>query len=258
MPDGGCLKPLPWETRNLGIASFAVNDAFLERPDERLLKECLAREADAHGSFFVQARFKTDTGISRVLEKNGFYFVEATVCPHSNLSKNGQLRTFAIDPASFLPARYALADIERVSLDRNDSARCDAVRQIAGESFSDDRFHADYNCEQSVADRRFVYWVDDLMADPGVVFDVMLLKERPIAFMARKSEDLILAGFARKYAGAGLGDFLWLSVLRQLKEAGLNQARTLISVRNILVLNLYARLGFKFRDPCATFHYWKR
>jgi len=206
----------------------------------------------------VQARVRLDTSLMRVLAGSGFYLVEATICPLVVLEKSGPLRDFVANPSSFLPARYALADIRIVSLERTDAALCAAVRKTAGESFSDDRFHADHNCEQSVADRRFVYWVDDLTGDPGVAFDVMLLKERPIGFMARKAEDLILAGFARKYTGAGLGDFLWLSVLRKLKEAGLNQARTLISVRNTSVLNLYARLGFKFRDPRVTFHYWRR
>lgn len=249
---------MPWETRNLGIPAFRLSDAFMENADEETLRECLATQARECKEFFVQARVRIDASLIRVLEGSGFYFVEATVCPLAILEKNGLLRDFAIDPGSFLPARYALGDVQSVSLDRTDPALCAAVRQIAGESFSDDRFHADHNCERSVADRRFVYWVGDLIGDPGVTFDVMLLKERPIAFMARKVEDLMLAGFARKYAGAGLGDFFWLSVLRQLKEMGLNQARTLISVRNISSLNLHARLGFKFRDPRATFHYWRR
>jgi GNAT superfamily N-acetyltransferase len=194
----------------------------------------------------------------QALAASGFYFVEATICPHIVLDKSGALRDFAADPGSFLPARHSLADFRTVSLERTDAALRAAVRGIAGESFSDDRFHGDHNCGQGVADRRFQFWVDDLTGDPGVAFDILLLRERPIGFMARRAEDLILAGFARKFTGAGLGDFLWLSVLRKLKEAGLNQARSLISVRNIPVLNLYARLGFKFRDPRATFHYWRR
>ncbi len=258
MSDSGGLVPLPWEQRNLGIPAFRLGDAFIEHADEETLRACLATQARQCEEFFVQARVRFDTSLMRVLAGSGFYLVEATICPLAVLENNGPLRDFVADPGSFLPARYVLADIRTVILDRTDAALGAAVRRIAGESFSDDRFHADHNCDQAVADRRFVYWVDDLTGDPEVAFDVMLLKERPIGFMARKAEDLILAGFARKFVGAGLGDFLWLSVLRKLKDAGLNQARTLISIRNTSVLNLYARLGFKFRDPRVTFHYWKR
>lgn len=249
---------LPYETRNLGIPAFEVSAAFLERPDGATLRACLAARAGECGDFFVQARVRVDTGLISLLERGGFRYVESSLRPLAILDRNVALRDFVNDPASFLPARYGLADLGIVALDRSDRALCGAVRAIAGESFSDDRFHADHNCDNAVADRRFEYWVDDLMGDPLVAFDVMLLRRRAVAFMAHKSTDLILAGFSRQYAGAGLGDFLWLSVLRRLREAGHNRARTLISVRNIPVLNLHARLGFKFQEPRATFHYWSR
>ena len=258
MSDSGGLVPLPWEERNLGVAAFGLGEDWLDRMDGEALHACLAAKAAECGRFFVQARVRIDTRSTRVLEQNGFYLVEATVCPHTVLDRNSALRDFLSDPGSFLPDRYALDDLQTDRLDKAEAGLCAAVRQIAGESFTNDRFHADHNCARSVADKRFIYWIDDLLGDPAVAFDIMFLEGRPVAFMARKADNLILAGFAKKYSGAGLGDYFWLHALRQVKAEGLNRAHTLISVCNIPVLNLYARLGFKFREPCATFHYWKQ
>ena len=76
--------------------------------------------------------------------------------------------------------------------------------------------------------------------------------------MASRGGDLLLAGFARKYAGGGLGEFFWLRVLQNLGADGVDRVSTLISINNLSVLNLYARMGFKFRDSRATFHLWGR
>jgi ribosomal protein S18 acetylase RimI-like enzyme len=259
MADGECLQPLPWETRNLGVPAYALSPAFLERPDESALREALARADEAHqGRYFVQARFGHDSATSSMLERRGFYFVEATVWTRARLANNECLRRYATDPGSFLTARHRLQDLRTAVLQRSDAPACEAVRAIAVEAFSADRFHADHNCDAGVAGRRYGNWVGDLLGDTQVEFDVLYLKERPIAFMARKDAQLLLGGFERRYAGAGLGDFFWLHALGRTRAAGLEEARALISLANIPVLNLYARLGFKFRDPGATFHLWRQ
>jgi ribosomal protein S18 acetylase RimI-like enzyme len=74
--------------------------------------------------------------------------------------------------------------------------------------------------------------------------------------MASRGGNLLLAGFDRRHANAGLGEFFWLSVCDRLRARGVRRVTTRISVNNIAVLNLYARLNFKFRDPEMTFHLW--
>ena len=145
-----------------------------------------------------------------------------------------------------------------VALDRTDAAVSAAVKKIAAESFTEDRFHIDHNCARDVADRRFVYWLDDLLGDAKVVIYVLFFKHEPIAFMARKADHLMLSGFAKRYVSAGLGEYFWLSVLEQMKQEGIGHARGVVSVRNIPSFNLGVRTGFKFRDTFVTFHYWHR
>lgn len=191
-----------------------------------------------------------------MLQQQGFYFVETALVPHSILKKNELLARFVDSRSDFVPARIDASQLELVLLDKHDEAQCDEVRGIARESFSDDRFHLDANCSAAIADRRFSYWVDDLLADDAVVFYLLIYASNPIGFMARKDANLILAGFAKKYVNSGLGDFLWLSVLEDMKRQGIHQTHTMISANNTSVMNLYARLGFKFKNPAVTLHYW--
>ena len=258
MSDNGCLIPLPWETRNLGIASFSLSEAFPGDCDETKLRISMEQKAKEHGSFFVQARIKMDTRLAQLLERNGFYFVETTVYVLNILHRNSQLRSFVSDNSLFLPPRYNRSDLVAASLNRDDAALCAAVKRIASESFTEDRFHVDHNCARDVANRRFVYWLEDLLGDAKVVLYVLFHKQEPIAFMARKADHLMLSGFAKKYVSAGLGEYFWLSVLKQMKQEGMKHARGVVSVRNIPSLNLCARTGFKLRDAVATFHYWHR
>lgn len=249
------LEPLPWETRNLGVEAFAVGAEFFKSPDARLLNERLAEIRHTHGDVFVQARFRCVTTTSRILEASGFYFVEATLSPYAVLSKCAALERFGAAPAGVLPARYRASDIEVAAVTAADRQMA-AVRSIAGEAFVDDRFHVDHNCDRERADRRYQLWVDDLFRDRDVRFHALILRKLPIAFMASSAGDLLLAGFARKYASAGLGQYFWLSVLQDLNAAGVQSVSTVISTSNIPILNLYARLGFRFREPRSTFHLW--
>jgi ribosomal protein S18 acetylase RimI-like enzyme len=257
MRENGCLSEIPWETRNLGIRSFAIDACFINNPDSGLLHETISRKIDEHGDIFIQARTgKAGMLVAPILQRADFYFVETALVPYTVIRKNDALHRFLADKGAFVPARYDLHALEVFQVEKNDDAFYEAIREIAGESFTDDRFHLDLNCSKEIADRRYSYWVEDLLRDAAVDFDILRFSEETIAFMARKENNLLLAGFSRKYANSGLGDFFWLSVLEQMMREGTTQVQTMISTNNIPVLNLYARIGFKFKDPSVTFHYW--
>jgi ribosomal protein S18 acetylase RimI-like enzyme len=256
METSRCLEPVPWETRNLGVESFAVSAAFVTAPDEAVLRKSLEDLRSAHGRFFVQARFRPDTRISRILEANGFYFVETTLGPSVALSGYDELDRFVADPSSVLPRRYERSSLDVRAVAGSDLAMVEEIKAIAGTSFVDDRFHVDHNFPGDVADRRFRLWVDDLFRDATVRFHVLLLRTEPIAFMASREGDLLLAAFARSHARVGLGEFFWLTVIDRIRAGGVARVTSLISANNVAALNLYARLNFKFRDPKSTFHLW--
>lgn len=253
----GCLTPISWETRNLGRQSFAIADEFLAEPDQCLLNDSLQDARKQWGSIFIQARVgKSELAAVPVLQRAGFLFAETALVPFTAFRKNEVFTKFLSDKSSFLPARYPVDQIGLSILDRDDATAVATVKTIAAESFSDDRFHLDAACPKEIADQRFSYWVEDLIADEGVVFYLLHHLDSCTGFMARKGENLILAGFAQRYLKSGLGDFLWLSVIEDMQRCGLERTNTVISANNVAVLNLYVRLGFKFKDPSVTLHYW--
>jgi len=252
-----CLTLLEYETRNLEIPSYAISHDFLDTPDEACLTQALAGKLATHGKLFAQARvfMPGQTAAISMIERHRFSFVETTLAPTIVLGKNKIFHAFRDDPRPFVPRRFDPADLKLTFLDRTDADACEMLKQIAAESFVKDRFHTDPNCPPGLADRRFVFWVEDLLQSDAV-FQLQRYRDEVIGFMARKDEHLILAGFSRKYAGSGLGDFLWLSVLASMHDDGMTQVDTQISTNNLPVLNLYVRLGFKFKDQTALFHFW--
>lgn len=251
-----CFLPLDYESRNLGMPAYHLSDEFMAAPNEAILSGSLVALRSSLPRFFMQARVdKSRAAAIPLLGRNGFLFAECAITPFTNLRTNPVLRAFLADRNSVLPGRYAPAEVSVTELDRTDRELTARVREIAAESFVDDRFHLDPHCPPPLADRRYRFWVDDLLAADGT-FHLMRIRSAVVGFMARRREHLVLAGFTRTYAAAGLGDYLWLSVLATMLTDDIGTAVTQIAVNNIAVLNLYARLGFKFKSPATVFHLW--
>jgi len=253
------LTETPWEERNLGIKSFALNESCLPALDQRVLAGELASLQQAYGSLFIFARLPSaHLSLVPCLQQCGFYLVEAALCPVIQLDKSAVLQAFHADAASFIPRRFRCGNINFTTLKHRQDDAVATVSAIAGESFSGDRFHMDFQCRQALADRRFALWIGDLLRNKDVIFDIVEVDGKAAGFMARKENHLIIAGFSKQYVRAGLGDYLWLGSLRCMQQAGLRYAETLVSTNNIPSINLHARLGFKFRNPQYSFHCWKQ
>ena len=253
-----CLASIPWETRNLGIQSFQVSNIFVRQPDELILQEALNKKIEEYGRIFVQARVSWDAGPAiAALERNGFYPVETVLVPYANLKTNKVLKRFIDNRDSFIPKEPGKDEWKVVVVDKTDKPAIRRIKDIAFDSFVNDRFHRDRQCDKETASRRFSYWVDDLAADSKVTFLMITHRDKGEGFMARTFDNLILGGLSRKSVGKGIGKFFWLSVLEDMLNTGSPNVHTLISVNNIPVLNLYAGLGFKFKEPAITLHYWR-
>jgi hypothetical protein len=257
MTDAAMLSDTPWETRNLGVPSYAVSSAFFDAPDFAALDQTLQALAARHGRLFVAARLGRN-GLPLVprLQSLGFYVVECTVSPTMVLGRNPVLRAFERDPSAFLPRRYRSEEIEFLTLSAVPVDQASLIKSMARDAFEDDRFHCDHRCPREIADRRFAFWMDDLMRDAEVRFDLLILRGTPIAFFARKRDHQIVSGFARARASSGLGEFFWLSTCKAVKDEGHTAVHSLISCNNLQSVNLCARCGYRFRDTGYTFHYW--
>ena len=249
----------PWEERNLGIKSFTLNEACLTSLDQQTLTDALACLQQDFKKFFIFARLpKAHLELAHSLQQCGFYLVEGTVCPVIQFNKSRNIKAFSDNSLQFIPARFRHKSINFITLDHRQDAAIKAVSEIAKESFSNDRFHEDFQCPKDTANRRFELWICDLLHNKEVIFDIIEVNGETAGFMARKENHLIIAGFSKKYIRAGLGDYLWLGSLQRMQENGLRYAETLVSTNNIPSLNLHSRLGFKFRNPQYSFHRWQQ
>jgi hypothetical protein len=256
VPATDCLEPIPWETRNLGLPSFRVSADFLRAPDPPALRAGLDAAGRA-GPFFAQARVpKTEHAALPALQRLGFYFVESTLEPFSVLSRNEVLTRFRADPSASVPRRFRLDELAMDDLRRDDPGEVGQMQALVRDVFADDRFHLDPNCDPAAADARFSHWTADLLADPGVTYVALRRRGELIGLGARRGEDAILGGFTRAHAGSGLGEYFWLTFFERAHQSGVPRIQTVISANNTSVLNLYARIGFQFRHPATTLHYW--
>ena len=71
-----------------------------------------------------------------------------------------------------------------------------------------------------------------------------------------KSVYLSLAAIDVAYQKLGFGLLLYQTVLLECRNRGYAAAETHISVNNLDVLNVFARLGCSFRNPVMTLHWY--
>lgn len=248
---------IPYESRNLGVEAFSLSAMYATPNTIECLSSAVCELEGKYGKVFIQARIpKNEIKTSILLQRSGFYVVEMTISPYSKLLKNTVLKSFIEAPFEYLPSKYQSNPPTVKVIDKKVAEIQSTVEAIAQESFIDDRFHIDPNCPDVTANFRFVQWVKDLYSNPKTTFHLLSYNNTAAGFLCRQDEKLILAGFSKAYRNSGLGAFLWLSVMQEMLSQGFKRTYTLISVNNVSVLNLYARLGYQFRDPEITLHYW--
>lgn len=143
---------------------------------------------------------------------------------------------------------------------RAESADIPAVMSIAGVAFGNERFHVDPRLPSKLGDQRYQNWARSALNHATQRLYVVLDGTSVIAFFV--TEDLEggtcywhLNAVAPEVQGKGYGKRAWQAMLGQAQSGGAKRVQTSIVARNHRVLNLYARLGFKFSPPLMTFHW---
>jgi GNAT superfamily N-acetyltransferase len=70
------------------------------------------------------------------------------------------------------------------------------------------------------------------------------------------SARLALLGVDEARKGRGLGTDLLAGTCQHVKDEGVKGFSTVLSLNNIIALNLYSECGFKFKDPAYVLHKW--
>lgn len=181
---------------------------------------------------------------SMFLEEKGFRFVEMVLHPlFEGLSR------LEIPKDSLVIALALESDLP-------------IMMDIAEHVFIYERYHIDPRIDSNLGNIRYGRWVKNSFHHPTqqlfkVMDDNQIVALFIVEFIENKSVYWHLTAIAPQWQGKGYGQRVWRAMLRYHQDEGYDSVVTTISARNIAVLNLYAKLDFRFLPPEMTFHWIK-
>jgi Acetyltransferase (GNAT) domain len=220
MSENRQIRPVPWDKVAFGFDCFEIVD-----PDPELLKNALMTP----GHYTVKIDPLADKA---PLSQHGFYYCDTLIEPWCTANR---LMKFAHEGASFSTA-----------------VPLEAIVEICRNAFFYGRFHRDFNIDKKKADDRYENWLKELHR-AGQVYG-LLFEGNVAGFIAHSGGKLVLHAMSSTYRGKGLAKFFWSMVCQHLYEQGHAEIQSSISFVNIAVINLYATLGFRFRNPVDVYH----
>ena len=170
---------------------------------------------------------------SSLLHKYGFYYCDTQLEPWCSSTD--------LRPP---PARPEATIRREVSLP--------AILAICRGSFLHGRFHRDFNLPRANAELRYENWLRQLYEQQSVFG--LFSGDGLAGFIAYSGNNLVLHAISEAYRGKGLAKYWWGAACTDLFAAGHGEIRSSISAANVAVLNLYASLGFRFRNPVDVYH----
>lgn len=127
---------------------------------------------------------------------------------------------------------------------------------LANNMFSHGRFAEDPMIDQNASNARYRYWISDMLDNSDRIIKKVFMKKKGalIGFMFYEQEKkevcLKLGGVTRKFVH--LAPQFWSHVLSSFDKG--TMIKTVISARNIRVLNLYSSFGFKVYQALVGYH----
>src|SRR5699024_10051383 len=123
------------------------------------------------------------------------------------------------------------------------------ILQIAKDTFIHGRFHRDFNVPNSLADIRYMRWVEDLMEETNLfalLYNGELdgFDEDKVLLLDIKNEFLVMA-LAKHFTSLGC---------KKQFEQVYSSLYTSISAANVASLNLFYSLGFKLKKTLDVYH----
>jgi ribosomal protein S18 acetylase RimI-like enzyme len=167
-----------------------------------------------------------------LLHRHGFYYCDTLFEPFA-------------DRKRFTPTLHPAVTIA-------EHPRQEIILSMCHGAFRHGRFHRDHNLDPELADLRYDQWVVQL-CDEGNVF-ALLWHGEPAAFFGFSNSKIVLHAVATPFQGKGLAKFLWSQACCELFDRGHSELCSSVSASNVAIVNLYASLGFRFRNPTDLYH----
>jgi len=213
------IERVPWDCTALGGAAWELRTAT---------PETLARVRDP-GEYTLKADPLSD---KRILHDSGFYYCDTLVEPFRSA-------------AEFRPLPHPSARF-------SGGPALEPLLAICRTAFEHGRFHRDFNVERRRADLRYENWLRTLHAARKV--RGLLWEDELAGFIAHEGGKLVLHAMGGKHRGRGIAKYLWSAVCADLVRQGAGELSSSVSTANLAAVNLYAALGFRFRNAVDVYH----
>lgn len=215
----GC-RPTPWDSVVLGMPSFEIVDPS---------PKCFVVLADRPGHYTVKVDPLQDT---RMLAESGFYYCDTLLEPWCERGR-------------FTPSPHRFAQIVLRPAE-------DVIMRLCHGAFRHGRFHRDFNVGKSQADDRYDKWLLQLQGSNKVWG--LAWESEVVGFFATDEAKAVLHAIAPEVRGRGIAKHLWTAAIMRMFEEGHDVVTSSVSAANVAVVNLYAALGFRFRNPVDVYH----
>jgi hypothetical protein len=241
---------VPWDSEFFGFPIFQLS---LEKVNAELLTRYLPDFLNTRTDGFpclVSVKMPTScVDLTSALANCGFYPVET-------------LFEMRLKFVNYKP--LMVRDFKHLCLRPASEADLPTLIEMAGNSFSTDRFHLDPHLSSEKADLRFQSWINQAwkMGEPILVMEDSeeqsvqgFLHYRPLPM---NSVELSLTAVSSNRKIMGLGVIFYQKFITELKNIGFISAVTMVSVNNLSAINLLSAIGFTFKNAVLTMHYFKQ
>ncbi len=242
LPGGSAdVRLTPWDERALGMRTAEIVRLQVDTTETAVeLLEQAEHWCAGQDVRYLFGRFDAACGPAKAgVLATGHAIVECSL----TLARNG----FDGLPAVPERMRPRLRDVAADDIEE--------LKRIAREDFHHGRFLEDPAIGRDLAAARTANWVGDLVQQ-----GLMRTAEsggRVVGFHAERvpadgrHADLILTGATARYAVLALP--LWTVALESLRDRGVASCSTLVSAANTGIVNLYAKLGFRYESTLFGF-----
>ena len=215
----GSIISVPWDVRAFGFPCYEVTNPSAS-----------ALETTAGSGHYTA---KVDPLLDkRFLQENGFYYCDTLMEPYCR-------------PEMFLPVYTQDVMI-------SDVCPLEDILALSRGAYRYGRYHRDFNVPDELADLRYDNWLRELSASGGCFG--LLYQTNLAAYFGTNGNKVVLHAVADEFRGKGLAKYLWSEGYRTLFDRGYKEVCSSVSAANSAVVNLYASLGFRFRNPVDVYH----
>lgn len=214
------IKATPWDSVVFGVDTYEIVDST---------QESLEAAVRVPGHYTVRV---SPLASKNLLHEYGFYYCDTLIEPYCTAQ--------------------CFQAFDDVSARMSRDVALEPLLEICHSAFSHGRFHRDFNLSKAQADQRYDNWLTQLHS-AGKVYGLFYQGEVG-GFISVDSNRFLLHAIAKSLRGRGLAKFMWTPVCQALFEQGCDELQSSVSASNLAVVNLYARLGFRFRNPVDLYH----